>query len=155
MTAAWILPESAVQLLAVTVPRDWAQRSMATNTRMLTRAVAAVVMQPKISFWVTRVMVLDDDLDPTDLRDVMWAWTTRSHPTRGQVPLEDQRITPLRSVLLAGGARRRGRHEDGVRLPAGPRSGGAPAQHRVQGHFPSEIQRRALAVWDVTQTPTA
>jgi UbiD family decarboxylase len=155
VTAAWILPESAVQLLAVTVPRDWAQRSMATNTRMLTRAVAAVVMQPKISFWVTRVMVLDDDLDPTDLRDVMWAWTTRSHPTRGQVPLEDQRITPLHlfySQEERGGA---GGTKMAYDCLLDPDPVARPRSTAFKDNFPSEIQRRALAVWDVTQTPTA
>jgi len=95
VTSAWLVPESAVNLMVITVPRDWMAAGLFTNTRMLTRALAQAVLRPKVGFWATRVMVVDDDIDPTDLRDIIWAFTTRNHPVRGQVVIEDQRVTPL------------------------------------------------------------
>ena len=148
VTNAWLLPESSVNLLAVTVPRDWPKRSLATTTRMLTRMIAEAAMQPKVSFWVTRVMVFDDDIDPTDLRDVLWGYTTRSHPTRGQVLMEDQRVTPLHlfySEEERGGA-------GGPKMAYDCLLDPDPAK-RLRStafleNFPPEVRRRALAVWE-------
>jgi len=105
-------------------------------------------MQPKVSFWVTRVMVFDDDIDPTDLRDVLWGYTTRSHPTRGQVLMEDQRVTPLHlfySEEERGGA-------GGPKMAYDCLLDPDPAK-RLRStafleNFPPEVRQRALAVWE-------
>jgi 4-hydroxy-3-polyprenylbenzoate decarboxylase len=96
-SAVWLVPEAACTLAAVTVPREWRQwgGGIHTTTRMLTRAIASVVLRPKVGFWVTRVLVLDDDIDPTDARDLSWALATRRHPVKSQVLFEEQLFTPL------------------------------------------------------------
>jgi len=40
-------------------------------------------------------MVVDSDIDITDLRDVSWAFSTRCHPAYGQLAIENQHVTPL------------------------------------------------------------
>ncbi|MGW2582743.1 UbiD family decarboxylase [Streptomyces virginiae] len=147
VTAAWIVPESAINLLAVTVPRDWRERSAFTSTRMLTRAIAHQALRPKVGYWITRIMVLDDDIDPTDLRDLMWAFHTRSHPTRGQIVIEDQKVTPLHVVyspeeLAEGGAKIA---YDCLLHPDEDKRARSTA---FKDNFSADIQARALAIWE-------
>ncbi len=147
VTAAWLVPESSVNVLAVTVPRDWRERSLATNTRMLTRLVANAVMRPKVSFWVSRIMVFDDDIDPTDLRDVMWAYTTRSHPTRGLVPLDDERVSPLHLFYSPEERTGGGGTKMAYDCLLDPDPAKRPRSTAFRDNFPAEVRRRALAAW--------
>jgi 4-hydroxy-3-polyprenylbenzoate decarboxylase len=145
VTSAWLVPESSVNLLVITVPRDWAAGGLFTSTRMLTRALAQTALRPKVSFWATRVMVVDDDVDPSDLRDVMWAFATRCHPVRGQVVLDDQRITPLHLFYSqeerAGSCGPKMAYD--CLLP--PDEERRPRLTTFKDNFPPDVQRRALA----------
>jgi UbiD family decarboxylase len=144
--SAWLMPEAASNVLAVTVARDWKARSTGTctTTRMLTRAVATAGLLPKVGYWATRVMVLDDDIDPTDPRDVMWAFATRCHPVDGQVLLEDQFFTPLhifysaaeRSVLCGP------KMAYDCLLPPDPDD--RPVNTAFAENFPADVRLRAL-----------
>jgi 4-hydroxy-3-polyprenylbenzoate decarboxylase len=145
VSRAWIVPESAINLLVVTVPRDWRERSHFTSTRMLTQAIAQEALRPKVGFWVTRIMVMDDDIDPTDLRDVLWAFHTRSHPTRGHIVLEDQKVTPLhvvysREELIEGGPKVA---HDCLLHPDEDRRFRSTA---FRENFSADVRRRALTV---------
>jgi 4-hydroxy-3-polyprenylbenzoate decarboxylase len=145
VTSAWLVPESSVNLMVITVPRDWAAGGLFTTSRMLTRALAQPALRPKIGFWATRVMVVDDDIDPTDLRDVMWALATRCHPGRGHVLLEDQRITPLH--LFYSPEERSGacgpKMAYDCLLPSDEQR--RPRLTTFKDNFPAEVRRRALA----------
>ncbi|MFI0774446.1 UbiD family decarboxylase [Streptomyces sp. NPDC021212] len=96
VAAAWMIPETAVHVLAVTVDRDWRERTGFTSSEQLCRAIGeACDAFPHGGWWVTRIMVLDHDIDPTDLRDVLWGFATRSHPTTGIHVLPDTAIMHL------------------------------------------------------------
>ncbi|MEU4204418.1 UbiD family decarboxylase [Streptomyces sp. NPDC026294] len=96
VAAAWMIPETAVHVLAVTVDPDWRERTSFTSSQELCRAVGeAVDAFPHGGWWVTRIMVLDNDIDPTDVRDVLWGFATRSHPTDGIHVLPDTAIMHL------------------------------------------------------------
>ncbi|GAA0459450.1 UbiD-like decarboxylase [Paractinoplanes deccanensis] len=147
VTGAWIVPESAVNVLAVTVSRDWARQGVFTSTRMLCRAVAQAVLRPKVGYWITRIMVFDDDIDPTDTRDVIWAYATRCHPVRGQLLVEDQRVTPLHIFYSpeeqgVGGPKM---VYDCLLPPDGPQR---PRSTAFAENFAPAVQRRALHLWE-------
>jgi UbiD family decarboxylase len=147
VTSAWLVPESAVSLLVITVPADWRQRGPYTGSRMLTRALTQNALHPKVDFWLSRIMVTDDDIDPTDPRDVLWAHSTRSHPVRGQVPVEDQPINPFLlpyspEERAAGGTKM----AYDCLLPAD--AGTRPALASFDGNFPAAVRRRALDIWE-------
>lgn len=91
----WLQPESALNMLIISVHQDWRSKFYSSSTAVLTRAIASVALQPKVGFWATRVMVVDSDIDITDLRDVSWAFSTRCHPAYGQLAIENQHVTPL------------------------------------------------------------
>ncbi|MFG2696330.1 UbiD family decarboxylase [Kitasatospora sp. NPDC048407] len=149
VTAAWMVPESAVNLLAITVPRDWRERSAGafTTTRMLTRALARVGLRAKVGFWLSRVLVLDDDIDPTDLRDLLWGFATRCHPGRGELRLEDERVTPLhifysQEEILSGSGPKTAYD---CLLPWEPEK--RPRSTAFKDNFTEPVRRRALELW--------
>jgi UbiD family decarboxylase len=50
-------------------------------------------------------VVVDDDIDPTDLSDVVWAIVTRAHPQRGYTILDQcwgSPIDPLKQLYPSG-----------------------------------------------------
>ncbi len=149
VTAAWLIPEGASTILAVTVPLDWKhpRYGVHTTTRMLTRAIAQAVLQPKVSFWVTRIMVFDDDIDPTQLRDLMWGFATRCHPTRGQLLIEDQIFTPLHIFYSAEEMLTLSGPKMAYDCLLSPDADKRPQSTAFRENFPDRIQRRALAIW--------
>jgi UbiD family decarboxylase len=154
VTAAWLVPEGASTLLAVTVPRDWKQRSLGacTTTRMLTRAIAHVALRPKVGFWVTRIMVLDEDIDPTDLRDLTWAFTTRCHPTDGQLVVEDQIFTPLHIVYSAAEMSTLSGPKIAYDCLLSPDADKRPVNTAFAENFPAPVRQRALDIWNTHST---
>ncbi|MCM2417806.1 UbiD family decarboxylase [Streptomyces sp. RKAG293] len=150
VTAAWLIPEGSCTLAAITVPREWRQwgGGIHTTTRMLTRAIANVVLRPKVGFWITRILVLDDDLDPTDLRDLAWGFATRCHPVQGQVLIEDQLFTPLHIIYSAAEMQTLSGPKMAYDCLLSPDADKRPVSTAFEQNFPEHIKRRARALWD-------
>lgn len=45
--------------------------------------------------FIPKVYVVDDDFDPTNLREVVWVLSTRVHPVGRRVVFNDQRVIRL------------------------------------------------------------
>jgi UbiD family decarboxylase len=148
-TAVWLVPETACTLAVVSVPRQWRQwgGGIHTTTRMLTREIAAVVLRPKVGFWVTRVLVADDDIDPTDLRDVLWCFATRCHPVRGQVLFEDQLFTPLHINYAPDEFATLSGPKTAYDCLLTPDVGHRPVSTAFEQNFPEHVKARARALW--------
>ncbi|MFI1768395.1 UbiD family decarboxylase [Streptomyces sp. NPDC020800] len=149
VSAVWLLPEACCTVAAVTVPRRWRRwgGGIHTTTRMLTRAIASVVLRPKVGFWVTRVLVLDDDIDPTDLRDLSWAAATRCHPVAGQLLFEDQLFTPLHINYTREEFRTLSGSKTAHDCLLPPEEERRPVSTAFAQNFPDHVRERALALW--------
>ena len=114
VTTAWGVPEAAEHLLAVSVSDDWPQRTTLTAND-LARRIAQIAKAMHGGQRITRVMVCDDDIDLSDMRDLMWAWNSRCHPATGHFALGDQPANPIEPMYAD-------RHLsfDGGRTPVGP-----------------------------------
>lgn len=66
-TMAWIPLQSALHWLVVTVPRDWRRRSGVGESEALCRPIGQTVFASKAGAVLPKVIVLNDDVDPTDL----------------------------------------------------------------------------------------
>ncbi|MEU7055854.1 UbiD family decarboxylase [Streptomyces sp. NPDC046197] len=152
VTAVWLVPEASCTVAAVTVPREWRQwgGGIHTTTRMLTRAIAGVVLRPKVGFWLTRVLVLDDDIDPTDLRDLSWGLATRCHPVAGQVLFEDQLFTPLHINYTPEEFRTLSGPKMAYDCLLPPDAERRPVSTAFAQNFPQHIKDRALGLWHGT-----
>jgi UbiD family decarboxylase len=151
VTSAWSVPEAAEHMLAVSVPRDWP-----THTKLsadeLSRRIAAIAKMMHGGQRITRVMVCDDDIDLSNLRDLMWAWNSRCHPAKGHFVMKDLPANPIEPMYAAAHL-----SFDGGRTPLGPidvlnclLDPKATDLHisDFANNYPEEIKERVLAHWD-------
>ena len=87
VTAAWIPLQAALHWLVVTVPRDWRRRSDIDTTADLCRRIGEVVRVSRAGESIVQVIVLNDDVDPTDQNELIFAFATRCDPLLGDVTI--------------------------------------------------------------------
>jgi 4-hydroxy-3-polyprenylbenzoate decarboxylase len=151
VTSAYCVPEASEHLLAVSVPANWSQRTHLSASD-LSRWIATVAKTMHGGSRVTRVMVCDDDIDLSDLRDLMWAWNSRCHPVRDHFVMEDLPANPIEPMFAAAHL-----SFDGGRTPLGPidvlkclLDPKATGLHvaSFDSNYPKEIKERVLARWE-------
>jgi len=71
---AFVPPVGALHLVVV-----------ATETKFpgIAKRIASAVWATKAGNMIPKIMVVDDDIDATDINQVLWAFCTRSHPDTG------------------------------------------------------------------------
>jgi len=84
VTTAWSPFETSNGWLAVTVTDEW--RTIDTDERTFCRKVADVVYSNKVGDMIKTIIVLEDDIDPANLRELVWAIDGRNERgDRGQI----------------------------------------------------------------------
>ena len=84
VTSTWFSYESAMHWLIVAVRSDW-HESLPIPSAELAQRVGEVVFPGKAGFGVPKVLLVEDDIDITDINEVVWAFATRTHPEHGEV----------------------------------------------------------------------
>jgi UbiD family decarboxylase len=82
--SAWFCYESAMHWLIVAVRADWPEIVNASSGE-LTRRIGEVTFSGKAGFGTPKVLVVEDDIDITDVNEIVWAFATRGHPEHGEV----------------------------------------------------------------------
>lgn len=82
--SAWFCYESAMHWLIVAVRADWPEIINASSGE-LTRRIGEVTFSGKAGFGTPKVLVVEDDIDITDVNEIVWAFATRGHPEHGEV----------------------------------------------------------------------
>ena len=79
ITGIYLTPETALGLLVV-----------ATKTPFPHTAakIAACIWGSKVAIWTPKIMVVDEDVDPTDLDQVLHAFSTKCNPKTGHIVLD-------------------------------------------------------------------
>lgn len=98
VTSCFLVFETAAHLLVITVPRPC--NSM-EDTHDLTHQAKNIVFKSKPGVDIPKVLLLDDDIDPSDSDQVMWAMATRVHPQKDAHYYYHQRTLPLLHYLNA------------------------------------------------------
>jgi UbiD family decarboxylase len=99
VTTTWIPLEAALHWLVVTVPLDWRSRSNNQTAEEFCRSVGEAVFHSKAGASIPKIIVLHNDVDPTNLSELVWAFATRCHPTFGSVFFDQERVAPLVAFL--------------------------------------------------------
>ncbi|MEK3779722.1 UbiD family decarboxylase [Paenibacillus sp. FSL R5-0810] len=86
--------ESAVHWLVVTVDRS-RQRE---DHEGLAYRIGEAVFATRAGSYVPKVIVTDDDIDPSDINQVVWALATRHRPDQ-RITMTDQNVLPLVAYL--------------------------------------------------------
>ncbi len=84
VTSAWVLLESAWHWLIVAVRPDWPE-TFGGHSGELARRIGEACFAGKAGFGVPKILVVEDDIDITDVNEVVWAFATRTHPEHGEV----------------------------------------------------------------------
>jgi 4-hydroxy-3-polyprenylbenzoate decarboxylase len=138
--------QSAAHWLAVTVHRT---PGGSGGRAELVQELGRVLFRSRTGSYVPKVILLDDDVDPTNLDELVWAFATRHHPEHGQALFRDESVLPLVAFLTAE-ERRAARgtkviynclSEDAV-PPAD-----APRRSSFRFAWPPAIQERVVARW--------
>lgn len=88
--------ESAVHWFVVTIDRS---KHKGDNDR-LAHEIGQTVFATKAGSYVPKVLVMDDDIDPSDINQVVWALATRHHPDK-RIAMAGQTVLPLVAYLDA------------------------------------------------------
>jgi 4-hydroxy-3-polyprenylbenzoate decarboxylase len=138
--------QSAAHWLVVTVERSYRDRYTAAG---LAGAVGEAVFGSRAGSFIPRILLLEDDVDATDLDEVVWAFATRYHPERGPLLFPDRPVLPL-VAYLGPEERRRARAAKEVCncLPPDDRPPEqAPRRSSFRHLWPREVQDRVLRDW--------
>ncbi|MFD4523763.1 UbiD family decarboxylase [Streptomyces sp. NPDC058470] len=146
VTSAWEPFEAAAHVLVVSVAADWRDRLPGVDTMGFTQLITDVIDAQRFDFLVPRVFVLDDDVDASDVGELMWALATRVHPTERRI-VRVGRILPLLSVY--GPQERHNKKGPKVTYDALLPSAEAGREPRSSFRFifPREIQERVMEHW--------
>ncbi len=90
--SCFCLLESAVHWLVVTVDR---QHHTLESAKNLAHDAKDIIFKSKPGIDIPKVILLDDDIDPSDVNQVVWAFATRCHPDKDAHLYQHQRTMPL------------------------------------------------------------
>jgi 4-hydroxy-3-polyprenylbenzoate decarboxylase len=88
--------QSAAHWLVVTVDHSYRGRQGAAE---FARALGAAVFRSRAGSFIPKVILLEDDVDATDLDEVVWAFATRCHPARDHHLFPAEPVLPLVAFL--------------------------------------------------------
>ena len=91
--------DAACHLIVITVPSDYLQRGPHKTNAAFCNAIAEFVFRLRGGANVPRLMIVRDDIDPSNARDVLWALVTRCHPGSGEMAFHHLAANP-RDIFL-------------------------------------------------------
>ncbi len=96
---AWSPFESALHWCVITVERGW-RAKMGMDASAFCRAVGEILLKGKAGGGLPKYLIMNDDIDPTNTAEVVWAFATRNHPgSQGEELFDNENTTPLVAFL--------------------------------------------------------
>ncbi len=138
----FLLFESAVHWLTVTVEEMGHTHESAQH---LTHRAKEIIFESKPGVDFPKVMLVDNDIDPSDVNQVMWAFATRCHPQNDAHFYIHEKTIPLLHYLNAAERKNMSSTKvifDGL-LPDFDRTKIASFTHNV----PPDLQEKVLTNW--------
>lgn len=102
VTGCFIPFESAVHWLVVTVDCSyiWHKKNRGEYTiSEMIDALKNVIFKIKPGIWMTKILLMADDIDPSNINDVVWAFATRCHPEQHLIYPDEDLPLPLVGFL--------------------------------------------------------
>ncbi|BBX63615.1 UbiD-like decarboxylase [Mycobacterium saskatchewanense] len=84
ISTAWLLVDTACHWMIITVTQDWRDKLPHTSIAEFVHQIGLVMSTSRVGQMCPVTYVLDDDIDPSNTSDVLWALGTRIHPHRRQ-----------------------------------------------------------------------
>jgi UbiD family decarboxylase len=144
ITTAWLLVDTACHWMIITVPQNWCDVLPGTSTAEFVHRIGELMSTSRVGHMCPVTYVLDDDIDPSNVSDVLWALGTRIHPRLRQeqweVPIlpwyqcysEEERHSGRGPIVV----------HDGLLSPVGD---GRPRPATFDSLYPPDIRERVMA----------
>jgi 4-hydroxy-3-polyprenylbenzoate decarboxylase len=100
VATAWMPFEAASHWLVVCLTEDWRERMPGFSADGICLRISQVLEATRIEGMMTRVFVLDDDIDPSDQTELAWGIATRVSPAHGRI-IRHGMINPLAGCYSA------------------------------------------------------
>jgi 4-hydroxy-3-polyprenylbenzoate decarboxylase len=101
VTSAYMPLESGCQWLVITVPSDWRDHFADPTPAALMDRIAEVLWSSHTAYAIAKIMLTEDDVDPSDTREVVWAFSAKHSPSDGVRLYENRPMVPLPVFLPA------------------------------------------------------
>ena len=101
VTTCFLPFDAACHLMVITVPSDYLQRSAEKTNTAFCKALAEFVFRLRGGANVPRLMIVGDDIDPSNTHEVLWALSTRCHPGSGELTFPHLAANPRDAFLRA------------------------------------------------------
>lgn len=154
IATVWSPFASANHWYVIAVERDW-HAQLDINSSALCRKIADVLFSSKAGMGTPKYIIVNDDIDITNLREVVWAFATRNHPgSQGELILNDESTNPL--VAFLDDAEKMSMHTTKVLyncLPPDRWGGKLPLRSSFSGVYPPAIQAKVIANWEAYGFP--
>ena len=149
VASTWFSFESAMHWLIVAVRADW-HDTLPIPSSELAQRIGEVVFNGKAGFGVPKVLLVEDDVDITDVDDVVWAFATRAHPEHGEVHFPAEPHVQLSVYLSEAEAHsyRAGKVLYNCLLADLFEHKDRPVKGSFEHGWPIEIQKRVLSRWE-------
>ena len=85
VTGVYVPPESASTMVIVATKTPYAN---------IASRIAGSVWATGAGSMLCKILVVDDDIDPTNMQEVIHAWSTKCHPVRGTLTIPQAVIVP-------------------------------------------------------------
>ncbi|KAK6206546.1 Ferulic acid decarboxylase 1 [Pestalotiopsis sp. IQ-011] len=141
--------ESQVTWVALQVDTA-ALRASKMSPKDFCQQVGDVVFRHKVGYTIHRLVLVGEDIDIYDFKDVMWAFCTRCRPGTDEVFFEDVAGFPLIPYMSHGNGpfNRGGKVVSDALLPVEYTTGRDWEAADFKNSFPAEVQDKVLANWN-------
>ncbi|KAH6649038.1 UbiD decarboxylyase family [Truncatella angustata] len=125
-------------------------RAMKTTPKEFCNQIGEIVFKDKVGYTIHRLVVVGDDIDVYDFKDVIWAFSTRCRPGIDEYLFEDVAGFPLIPYMSHGNGPRDkgGKVVSDALLPIEYTAGRNWEAADFKNSFPPEIQDKVLARWE-------
>lgn len=149
VATAWSPFESANHWFVIAVQRDWRLRHAGVTGAQLCQQVADILFNVKAGMGTPKYLVVNDDIDLTNTKEVVWAFATRNHPgSQGELVFNDENTNPL--VAYLDGAEKHALRTTKVIyncLDPEHLGGKLPRRSSFAFSYPPELQEQVLLKW--------
>ena len=131
VTTVWLPLPLAAHWSVITVPGDWRETLPGISPAEFAHRIADVVDASRAGRFASHVFVLDNDIDPTNDGDVLWALASRIHP----VDRKEVRMGPIHAIELCYTDEERHAVHGPCAHPRRTADGGAALHHEALGRL--------------------
>ncbi|KAK1641484.1 hypothetical protein BDP81DRAFT_446369 [Colletotrichum phormii] len=141
--------ESLVTWVALQVDTE-KLRAMKTNAKDFCRSIGDVVFNDNVGYTIHRLVIVGDDIDVYNFKDIIWAFSTRCRPDLDEYHFEDVRGFPLIPYMSHGNGdiRMGGKVVSDCLMPTEYTTGRDWEAASFQESYPVDVQEKVLQCWE-------